>query len=343
MGSAKVGKELSGLLVRTSSSLVRYDAACRALAEATKVDEVKQIRDKAEAVRAYARQAKNKQLEVDAAEIRLRAERRCGELLKVMKETGQRDPGGKGKIASRSATQLKDLGLTRDQSSKWQALAAVPEKKFQSLMEEWRERVGQESERVTANLLREGQRASRDSSLAKQAWPDGKYPVIYADPPWRYEYPSTESRAIENQYPTMSLEEICALDVKGLVPQDGAVLFLWATAPKLAECVDVIRAWGFTYRTCMVWVKDRIGMGYHARSRHELLLIGKCGELAPPKPANRPDSVIVAPRLDHSVKPEIVYELIANMYPGMPRIELFARGNREGWDCWGNQANGNRS
>lgn len=164
-----------------------------------------------------------------------------------------------------------------------------------------------------------------------------RYPVIYADPPWRYEYAETENRAIENQYPTMDADAIAALPVVDLA-NDDAILFLWATSPKLAEAMQVIEGWGFAYRTCMVWVKDRVGMGYYARQRHELLLIATRGSIPAPAPADRPDSVIEAPRGEHSAKPARVYEMIEAMYPGLARIELFARSAHPGWDRWGNQA-----
>lgn len=164
-----------------------------------------------------------------------------------------------------------------------------------------------------------------------------RYPVIYADPPWRYEYAETENRAIENQYPTMDADAIAAMPVADLA-NDDAILFLWATSPKLVEAMQVIEGWGFTYRTCMVWVKDRVGMGYYARQRHELLLIATRGSIPAPAPADRPDSVIEAPRGEHSAKPAYVYGLIEAMYPGLARIELFARSAHPGWDRWGNQA-----
>jgi N6-adenosine-specific RNA methylase IME4 len=161
----------------------------------------------------------------------------------------------------------------------------------------------------------------------------GPFPVLYADPPWRYE-DAEPTRAIENNYPTMSLDEIKRLDVPAC---DDAVLFLWATSPKLEEALEVLKAWGFRYRSCMVWVKDKIGMGYYARQRHELLLIGKRGNLPVPDPEDRPDSVVESPRAGHSEKPEAFYELIERMYPTRERVELFARHPRDGWAAWGNQ------
>ena len=167
-----------------------------------------------------------------------------------------------------------------------------------------------------------------------------RYSVIYADPPWRYENPPMggTNRSIENHYPTMSLEEICALPV-GDVATEDSILYLWATAPKLAECLQVIKAWGFEYRTNFVWVKDKIGMGYHARNQHELLLVAKRGAIPPPAVADRVSSVIYAERTEHSAKPVEFYELIESFYPNLTKIELFCRSTpRDGWDVWGNQA-----
>jgi len=87
----------------------------------------------------------------------------------------------------------------------------------------------------------------------------------------------------------------------------------------------------------MCWVKDKIGMGYYARNRHELLLIAKRGNMPVPQPSDRPDSVVSAPRQAHSAKPDEFYAIIERMYPGVPKIELFSRGKRDGWAVWGNQ------
>ena len=166
---------------------------------------------------------------------------------------------------------------------------------------------------------------------------DTRYPVLYADPPWRYEHAESDSRAIENQYPTMALEDICALPVADLATPD-AILFLWATSPKLAESMRVIESWGFEYRTCAVWDKQKIGMGYYFRQRHELLLVATRGSIPTPAPGDRAASVIMEPREEHSAKPAKFAELIEAMYPTLPRIELFCRSPRQGWAVWGNQS-----
>lgn len=166
---------------------------------------------------------------------------------------------------------------------------------------------------------------------------DARYPVLYADPPWRYDYAETENRAIENQYPTMTIEDICALPVGDLATPD-AILFLWGTSPKLVEALRVIEAWGFTYRTCAVWDKQKIGMGYYFRQQHELLLVATRGSIPAPPPDQRPSSVFSQARTEHSAKPAQFAEWIETMYPTLPRMELFCRSPRNGWATWGNQS-----
>lgn len=335
------------IATEAGSELALYSKACQALAEAKSVDEVKGIRDKASAMRAYAQQAKNRQMEVDAAEIRMRAERRLGELIRAQKETVGLNEGGRptktptkkeGVFGNQSPT-LKDAGIDWKLSARAQKMAAVPEEKFEGMVTEWRQRVEKENERVTTNLLREGERQQRDETLKQPTIPDGKYSLIYADPPWRYDYSATTSREIENQYPTMTIDELCALPV-GDMCADDCVLFLWATSPKLEDSLRVLNAWGFHYRTCAVWDKERMGMGYYFRQQHEILLVATKGEPGVPDPSDRPSSVIRCKRdQKHSAKPAEVAETIEAMYPEARKIELFCRAPRDGWTAWGNQAN----
>lgn len=169
--------------------------------------------------------------------------------------------------------------------------------------------------------------------------PRGRYALIYADPPWRYDYSLTENRAIENQYPTLSLDEICALPVTEIFADD-CVLFLWATSPKLTEALTVMKAWGFTYKTCAVWDKEKIGMGYYFRQQHELLLVGTKGNPPVPEPTNRSSSVIRLSRTTHSTKPREIYSILEQMYPQFTdehRRELFQREPQAGWPGWGNE------
>jgi N6-adenosine-specific RNA methylase IME4 len=172
--------------------------------------------------------------------------------------------------------------------------------------------------------------------------PPGRYTVLLADPPWRYHSAPSPNRKVENHYPTLPDEEIAGYqDADGRpvtdLAADDAVLYLWATIPKLESALAVLHAWGFTYKSGGVWVKDRIGMGYWWRQRAELLLTGTRGEPAPPPPNLRPDGVIEAPRREHSRKPDEVYEFIDAIWPGPVKVELFGRATRPGWAVYGNQ------
>jgi N6-adenosine-specific RNA methylase IME4 len=164
----------------------------------------------------------------------------------------------------------------------------------------------------------------------------GKYKVILADPPWRYEFSLSGSRRIENQYPTMTLQEIVELPVADLAADDS-LLALWATTPKLPAALEVMASWGFKYTTSMVWDKLSMGMGYYTRIQHEHLLIGRRGCPGAPPANTRCRSVIASRRRAHSEKPDKVYQIIEEWYPDARRIELFARRRRPGWDAWGNE------
>jgi len=132
----------------------------------------------------------------------------------------------------------------------------------------------------------------------------------------------------------MEIEDIRNMSIPAA---DNSVLLLWATAPKLEEALSVMDSWGFVYRTCAVWDKEVIGMGYWFRGQHELLLVGVRGSFSPPGPESRVGSVYREKRGKHSKKPEHYYGLIESMFPGERYLELFARGSREGWDSWGNE------
>lgn len=167
-----------------------------------------------------------------------------------------------------------------------------------------------------------------------------KYSVIYADPPWMYDggKPLSDKYGdVQKHYPPMETADICALPVKDLAAQD-CVLFLWATAPKLPEALEVMKSWGFKYKTCIVWDKVKHNFGFYFSVRHELLLIGGIGRSTPDGTNELHDSVISIERSDkHSEKPQYFRKLIEKMYKG-EKIELFARQKSQDWDVWGNQA-----
>jgi len=174
--------------------------------------------------------------------------------------------------------------------------------------------------------------------------PSGVFDIALADPPWRYDF-DVESRATENHYPTLTLREICRLRDSNKVTvqakfDDNAILFLWATAPKLNEALEVIKAWGFTYKTNMVWVKDKIGLGWYVRNRHEMILIAEKGDMPLPEANVRPASTLEYPRTTHSTKPPEFYSLIETWYPGRRYIEVFGIENEarpKHWAVFGNK------
>ena len=166
--------------------------------------------------------------------------------------------------------------------------------------------------------------------------PNGKYNVIYADPPWQYTFGFDIHGAADRHYSTLSITELCNLPIKDLA-EDNAVLFLWTTSPKLFDSYEVIKAWGFDYKTSFVWDKVKHVMGHYNSVRHEFLLLCVRGSF-PKQSDTLHDSVIEIERSDeHSEKPEYFRQLIEDMYPISKRIELFARQRAEGWDAWGNE------
>lgn len=167
-----------------------------------------------------------------------------------------------------------------------------------------------------------------------------KYEIIYADPPWRYDFSKDSADKIEKHYPTMTVDEIKVLQVPSA---DNAVLYLWATAPKLLEALEVMKAWGFDYKTHAIWDKGSVGMGYWFRGQHELLLVGVKGKFSPPEAELRISSVIRQQKSIHSAKPDYVKEMIHEWFPCATKLEMFCRSNRVSlfqqdakWEIWGN-------
>jgi len=166
--------------------------------------------------------------------------------------------------------------------------------------------------------------------------PEGKYQVIYADPPWKYgnsmpEYFTEQA----NHYPLMTIDEICNMPIKDILDKN-AVLFLWVTSPILEESFEVVKAWGFEYKTSFIWDKIKHNMGHYSSVRHEILLLCIKGSY-PIQKSKLYDSVLSLERTEHSKKPEFYYDMIEDLYPDSNKIELFSRNVRKGWRVYGNQ------
>ena len=345
--------------------LVKYDAACRALTEARSVDEVKDIRDKAIAMAAYARQAKNRDLEADAVEIRLRAERRAGELLTEMEKNQGAvagKTGCKGRPVLDSKPKLADFGVSKTQSSRWQALASIPQDKFASVVADACGKV----DRALRNAVREVEiEQERESYRARTetgctvadletlAASGQKFGVICPDFPWLFKAYSSKGKqsSAERNYETWPPERILTMapTIKHLAAPD-CVLLLWAVWTRLPDAIELIEACGFEYKTNgFLWLKTTPnaevikldGKGLHygnslsgTCANTEPVLLGTHG--SPQRLSKDVHQVIIAPVGAHSAKPDEAYRRMERLYAG-PRLELFARKAREGWITWGNE------
>lgn len=212
-------------------------------------------------------------------------------------------------------------------------LAALPERQQENLLDE-----AEESGWSTRDMRRAARRKKAEVNYgAPNAFPKGKYRVLYADPPWEYgnEQPEYHTEQADH-YALMSIEEIAAMPVIDLVTDD-AVLFLWVTSPILEESFMVVNSWGFSYKASFVWDKIKHNMGHYNSVRHEILLVCVRGSCTPDV-QKLFDSVQSIERTEHSAKPKEFREIIDTLYPNGPRIELFARSKVDGWESYGNVA-----
>jgi N6-adenosine-specific RNA methylase IME4 len=347
-------------------ALLRYDAAKRALAEAHRVDEVKDIRDKAVAMQAYAKQAKDTTLIVQATEIRMRAECRAGELLIEMADRKERHNGrnvkgktvqGLPRVTPEKAPKLADLGINKTQSSRWQKLAALDADTFEAKVEAASKRAYDNVARrfIKAEEIKHAKERPRliehgctvDDLFALIA-SGRRFGVIYADPPWPWNTwggsPAGKIHsAPDNHYNTQTIDEIIKLPVAQLAA-DNCALLLWCTAAHIAigTHTGTIEAWGF--RSCtkaFCWIKQaqnggprNSGQGYYTLANSEDVFLGIKG--SPLRLANDVHQVVMAPVGEHSAKPEEVRRCIERLFPG-PYLELYARKPAPGWTCWGNE------
>jgi N6-adenosine-specific RNA methylase IME4 len=345
-------------------ALAPYEAARHALAEARRIDEVKNIRDKAVAMQVYAKQAKDRQLIEDATEIRMRAERRAGELLAEMEKNQGALPGktgSKGKPVLDPTPKLSNLGVTKTQSSRWQRFAALDVETFKSRVIAARKKALSGLDTVHRELKQRAERAAYESriqlgctiddlhALAPSGYKAGS---ILVDVPARYLTYSGEGkqRSAERYYNTEGVAELKAMGslIRALAAKDCA-LHYWTSGPQNANALEIIRAWDFAFTTWgFIWIKTEpgievinldgdglhFGMGFNTRANAEVVLLAKRGE--PVRLNNDVRQVVIAPAMEHSAKPEEVRRRIERLYPG-PYLELYGRKPVPGWTVWGNE------
>ena len=201
-------------------------------------------------------------------------------------------------------------------------------------VEEWVDRAGTLSRSDLGKAIKE------ELKPPPPPLPTGKYRIIYADPPWKYgDILPPGYGAATHHYETMTIEELCELDIKALAGPD-AVLFLWATSPMLERAFEVMRAWGYSYKTSFVWDKVEHNFGFYNSVRHEFLLIGGRGHSTPDNTELHDSVVTLARSQVHSQKPSLFRDMIDQLYTWGPRLEHFARESAEGWESWGDEAIG---
>lgn len=282
------------------------------------------------------------------AEALLDAEVRIGEILEKMPKAKNQYESASNSAVTGIATKeqaTKELGFDKMQVSRFQTLA-----QNKDLVEQIKQDARDSDDLPTRTSVLQAVRIRDLENNREQIRQNlvgidltltgKKYSLIYADPPWMYDggKPLSDKYGdVQKHYPPMETIDICNLPVNELANKD-CVLFLWATAPKLPEALEVMKAWGFQYKTCIVWDKVKHNFGFYFSVRHELLLIGGIGKSTPDNTSELHDSVISIERSKiHSEKPEYFRELLSKMYKGN-KIELFARVKSQNWDVWGNQA-----
>lgn len=175
--------------------------------------------------------------------------------------------------------------------------------------------------------------------LSKLKDGNGKFRVIYADPPWQYGDEGAPGGGVAEHYSTMSLAQLKALKVGDLAHEDGCHLWMWTTWPMIRDRVphDVLEAWGFRWVGEMVWKKSGFGVGRWLRPATEILILAVKGNLKLLSDGKATNAFREFDKARHSAKPEEFYEVIEELSPG-PYVELFARRERAKWMRWGNEA-----
>ncbi len=318
-----------------SEVLARLNQVVSVLAEARTVDEVKGIRDTAKAAEVYAKQRQLGEAAIAyAREVTLRSERRLGEILQeTPKNPGVRFLGGSQKEPPGNIPTLSELGLTKKDSMKAQQLALLPDEVFEQIV----------SGRVKLkNALRDLRRRDVEADVPP---PTGKYDCLVIDPPWAYTLrDEDETHRNRCPYPVMSFSQILDLPIPELLPQ--GVLWLWTTNFFMADACRLLMGWECELKTLLTWVKvastgsPHIGMGHWLRNTTEHCLLavrGNPSSFLSQGTLTNHSTVLMAPRGEHSAKPEPFYALVEELAPNATRLEMFARSARPGWKVWGNQ------
>jgi len=309
-----------------SRDLVLLTKAQRALAEASTIDDVRDLRDRAAAVKTYVQKARlGKHLVIDAAALRIRAERRLGQMLQetplANSASGNQHTGSSDECPA-DAVLLKDLGITKNESSRSQRIAEVPDVAFEQYLADC---VHAEREPTFARLLRlaradaqpaekgedDRQTARAKKTTANHEFPDAEGPTLLAIPPW----PDCTS---PDQSP-LTTDELCELPVGRLCEADSH-LYVWTSRRYLIDGFDLLDAWGFVYYTCLLFAYEETWSDTPWADAHHLLLVGTRGDL--PFRENSAHSWLLCSRPEIGQVPDELRDLIEAVSPG-PYLQAF--------------------
>jgi N6-adenosine-specific RNA methylase IME4 len=313
--------------------LMLLSKAERALVEAKTVDEVKDYRDKAAAVKAYAKKAKlGQKLVVEAASVKLRAERRLGEILQSI-DLANATPGNQytGALTPPEGKappiRLRDLGITKSDSARSQRVATLPAELFERYLTE---NTNTQTEPTMAGLLRLYRTGSSNTprrpmsvsqsaigSTLNELLEQHSYSTVYADPPW----PSQEDDDLKWR---KAVDAIAAEPIAQLAAEN-AHLHLWATTTSLPHCFRIIRAWGFTYRSCLVCLDTAIRGTLYWRDAQQFLLFANRGDL--PFVGDAQPGWLECDWPQDGHKPDAICDLIEQVSPG-PYLNVYGNAIR---------------
>ena len=316
-----------------NNELIKWEEMRGQIEAAKDINVLNSMADKLEAVRVLAKQSKQSlETQNKIAEYRLRVERKRGDWLKENVKVGTNQW-----VSTDSTPKLKDIGMSRDESSKAQRIANLSTEKFEEYIEETKKT----NEEVTmAGAVKLAKQIIREETIEEQKeelvkkhlkQPDGNFDVIVIDPPWKYGtgYDSS-NRRVASPYPEMSQTEL--LNIK-LPAEKDCILWLWTTNNFMKDAYELIEEWGFAPKTILTWNKVNIGIGHWLRNVTEHCILAVKGS---PVWDNKTQSTLITEkRREHSRKPEAFYTLVNKICYGK-KLDYFSRQERKGWSVFGN-------
>jgi N6-adenosine-specific RNA methylase IME4 len=264
-----------------------------------------------------------------AEEIKLRAERRAGEILKKQVREKGEYPRKQMSQAMTFAPTLSEMDIERNQSSNWQLIASIPEDIFEDYIQTSKEITTAGAVNIAKKIQRENEINEIKKNISNISI-DDLYDVIVIDPPWEYttEY-NPDTRRISSPYPEMSLQEIKDINIPA---KDDCILWLWTTHKFIWEANEILEYWGFNYKAILIWDKEKMGIGYWLRLQCEFCLLGIKGN--PIWDIKNMRDIIREARKEHSRKPESFYKMIDDNFRGS-KLDYFGREQRKGWRIYG--------